>query len=77
MQGYETLVAVSVAVSLSLYHTVISRATLYMCSHRRTSSSRSAELLRLGLLMALTMTLHNFPEGFAVYLNAKLLSMSC
>lgn len=27
---------------------------------------RSAELLRLGFLMAFTMTLHNFPEGFAV-----------
>jgi ZIP family zinc transporter len=27
---------------------------------------RSAELFRLGLLMSLTMTLHNFPEGFAV-----------
>ena len=27
---------------------------------------RAAELLRLGLLMALTMTLHNMPEGFAV-----------
>lgn len=25
-----------------------------------------ADLLRLGLVMALTMTLHNFPEGFAV-----------
>lgn len=27
---------------------------------------RSAELFRLGLLMSLTMTLHNLPEGFAV-----------
>ena len=27
---------------------------------------RSGELLRLGLVMSLTMTLHNFPEGFAV-----------
>lgn len=27
---------------------------------------RSSELLRLGLLMAFTMTLHNLPEGFAV-----------
>ena len=27
---------------------------------------RSAELFRLGLLMSVTMTLHNFPEGFAV-----------
>ena len=33
---------------------------------RRAVQARSAELLRLGLLMALTMTLHNFPEGFAV-----------
>ena len=32
----------------------------------RAVQARSAELLRLGLLMALTMTLHNFPEGFAV-----------
>ena len=30
------------------------------------AEASSAELLRLGLLMALTMTLHNFPEGFAV-----------
>lgn len=29
-------------------------------------SGRSAELFRLGLLMSLTMTLHNLPEGFAV-----------
>ena len=28
--------------------------------------TRTADLLRLGLLMALTMTLHNLPEGFAV-----------
>lgn len=28
--------------------------------------TRSAELLRLGMLMAVTMTLHNAPEGFAV-----------
>jgi zinc transporter ZupT len=27
---------------------------------------RSGELLRLGLLMSMTMTLHNLPEGFAV-----------
>jgi len=27
---------------------------------------RSAELLRLGFVMALAMTLHNLPEGFAV-----------
>ncbi|KAL3152332.1 hypothetical protein ABBQ32_001396 [Trebouxia sp. C0010 RCD-2024] len=33
---------------------------------KRAAAARSAELLRLGLLMALTMTLHNFPEGFAV-----------
>ncbi|KAL3142498.1 hypothetical protein ABBQ38_002824 [Trebouxia sp. C0009 RCD-2024] len=33
---------------------------------KRAATARSAELLRLGLLMALTMTLHNFPEGFAV-----------
>lgn len=32
----------------------------------KSSISRSAELLRLGLVMAVTMTLHNFPEGFAV-----------
>jgi ZIP family zinc transporter len=31
---------------------------------------RSAELLRLGLLMAFTMTLHNLPEGFAVAFSA-------
>lgn len=30
------------------------------------STRRSGELLRLGLLMAMTMTLHNLPEGFAV-----------
>ena len=28
--------------------------------------ARSAELFRLGLLMSVTMTLHNLPEGFAV-----------
>ncbi len=33
----------------------------------RAAAARSAELLRLGLLMALTMTLHNMPEGFAVH----------
>ncbi|KAK9826570.1 hypothetical protein WJX74_003411 [Apatococcus lobatus] len=32
----------------------------------KVAAARSAELLRLGLLMALTMTLHNMPEGFAV-----------
>ena len=31
-----------------------------------TQRTRTADLLRLGLLMALTMTLHNLPEGFAV-----------
>lgn len=30
------------------------------------SKQRSGELFRLGLLMSLTMTLHNLPEGFAV-----------
>ena len=30
------------------------------------SEARAAELMRLGLLMAITMTLHNAPEGFAV-----------
>ena len=30
------------------------------------SEARAAELLRLGFLMAITMTLHNAPEGFAV-----------
>ena len=29
-------------------------------------TARSAELFRLGLLMSVTMTLHNLPEGFAV-----------
>mmetsp|Transcript_270 Transcript_270/g.695 ORF Transcript_270/g.695 Transcript_270/m.695 type:complete len:299 (-) Transcript_270:336-1232(-) len=33
---------------------------------RRLASAKSANLMRLGLLMALTMTLHNLPEGFAV-----------
>lgn len=32
----------------------------------KSTMSRSGELLRLGLVMSLTMTLHNFPEGFAV-----------
>ena len=32
----------------------------------RVTQARSAELLRLGLVMGLTMTLHNMPEGFAV-----------
>lgn len=32
---------------------------------------RSAELLRLGFVMALAMTLHNLPEGFAVRLIAE------
>ena len=31
---------------------------------------RPAELLRLGLVMSLTMTLHNLPEGFAVCFSA-------
>lgn len=31
---------------------------------------RSAELLRLGFVMALAMTLHNMPEGFAVAFSA-------
>ena len=47
----------------------------------RAATARSAELLRLGLLMALTMTLHNFPEGFAVsqlsLYKANQLSCSC
>ena len=30
------------------------------------ATKRSSELLRLGFLMAITMTLHNAPEGFAV-----------
>ncbi|GAX81348.1 hypothetical protein CEUSTIGMA_g8779.t1 [Chlamydomonas eustigma] len=33
-------------------------------------SEKSANLLRLGLLMAVTMTLHNMPEGFAVAFSA-------
>ncbi len=33
---------------------------------RRAAAARSTELLRLGLVMALAMTLHNLPEGFAV-----------
>ena len=33
---------------------------------------RSAELLRLGFVMALAMTLHNMPEGFAVRLTARI-----
>ena len=41
-------------------------ALLCMC---RIAAARSAELLRLGLLMALTMTLHNMPEGFAVRIS--------
>ena len=32
----------------------------------KSTMSRSGELLRLGVVMSLTMTLHNFPEGFAV-----------
>lgn len=35
-------------------------------SDASSSAARSADLLRLGFLMALTMTLHNAPEGFAV-----------
>ncbi|KAK9806683.1 hypothetical protein WJX73_007886 [Symbiochloris irregularis] len=35
-------------------------------SDRSSTSARTANLLRLGSLMALTMTLHNAPEGFAV-----------
>ena len=34
------------------------------------SKLRKSELLRLGLLMAMTMTLHNLPEGFAVAFSA-------
>ncbi|GAB4823011.1 hypothetical protein N2152v2_010057 [Parachlorella kessleri] len=37
---------------------------------RGASKLRSGELLRLGLLMALTMTLHNLPEGMAVGFSA-------
>ena len=33
---------------------------------RRAAAARSTELLRLGFVMALAMTLHNLPEGFAV-----------
>ena len=36
---------------------------------RSSSSARTADLLRLGSLMAVTMTLHNAPEGFAVRLT--------
>ena len=36
----------------------------------RRDAQKSASLLRLGLLMALTMTLHNMPEGFAVAFSA-------
>lgn len=32
----------------------------------KSTVTRSGELMRLGLVMSLTMTLHNFPEGFAV-----------
>jgi ZIP family zinc transporter len=38
--------------------------------HQKVARLRSAELLRLGLLMAFTMTLHNLPEGFAVAFSA-------
>jgi len=33
-------------------------------------AQKSASLLRLGILMAITMTLHNMPEGFAVAFSA-------
>lgn len=38
--------------------------------NQKVARLRSAELLRLGLLMAFTMTLHNLPEGFAVAFSA-------
>ncbi|KAK9835162.1 hypothetical protein WJX81_002306 [Elliptochloris bilobata] len=37
---------------------------------RRAAAARSTELLRLGFVMALAMTLHNLPEGFAVAFSA-------
>ena len=42
----------------------------------RITQARSAELLRLGLVMGLTMTLHNMPEGFAVSKASALLGCS-
>ena len=39
---------------------------------QETQRLRSAELLRLGFVMALAMTLHNMPEGFAVRLTARI-----
>eukprot|EP00887_Chlorella_sp_A99_P008107 scaffold12.g8107.t1 len=38
--------------------------------HHLQGDRRPAELLRLGLLMSVTMTLHNLPEGFAVCFSA-------
>ncbi|KAG2485956.1 hypothetical protein HYH03_015399 [Edaphochlamys debaryana] len=36
----------------------------------RSKAAKAARMLRLGLLMAVTMTLHNLPEGFAVAFSA-------
>eukprot|EP00899_Mesostigma_viride_P024130 jgi/Mesvir1/4901/Mv11163-RA.1 len=39
-------------------------------SRKKAKGRRPAELLRLGFLMAFTMTVHNLPEGFAVAMAA-------
>lgn len=41
-----------------------------LARHKAASKARSSELLRLGMLMAFTMSLHNLPEGFAVGFSA-------
>lgn len=50
-------------VQLRGWHRQAPQAATVFC---RITQARSAELLRLGLVMGLTMTLHNMPEGFAV-----------
>ncbi len=55
--------ALLLVVQLRGWHRQASQAATVFC---RITQARSAELLRLGLVMGLTMTLHNMPEGFAV-----------
>lgn len=56
--------------SISLPSNSIRRSTRLASKHSTTNDPsltlKPAELLRLGLLMAVTMTLHNLPEGCAV-----------
>lgn len=56
--------------STSCGYCIPSQASDTNCALPAAGTGAPAGLLRLGMLMAVTMTLHNMPEGFAVAFSA-------